>query len=119
MGNEEKSKHTYQYSRETPAWIQEEDAEQGRPGGYRPSSEKRQKEIDDLMITRGVVWLIGGYQRYVRGYLGRCCRYEPSCSEYARQAVQKYGLARGSWRALKRIFSCHPFSGKHGYDPLI
>lgn len=45
------------------------------------------------------------------------CRFYPTCSEYTRQAIIKYGAFKGSWIGLKRILRCHPFS-KGGYDPL-
>jgi len=45
------------------------------------------------------------------------CRYHPSCSTYARQAIEKHGPFRGGWMALKRIASCNPWGG-HGYDPV-
>ena len=48
--------------------------------------------------------------------LGGHCRYYPSCSQYAIDAVNKYGAARGAWKAAKRVAKCHPFGGK-GYDP--
>ena len=48
--------------------------------------------------------------------LGGHCRSHPSCSQYAIDAVTKYGPARGAWRAAKRICRCHPWGGK-GYDP--
>ena len=48
--------------------------------------------------------------------MGGQCRYQPTCSQYAIDAVNKYGALRGSWRGLKRILRCHPWSGG-GYDP--
>ena len=46
-----------------------------------------------------------------------CCRYIPTCSEYAAMAIEKYGAAKGGWLAAKRILRCHPF-GSSGYDPV-
>lgn len=48
----------------------------------------------------------------------KVCRFYPTCSMYAIQALTKYGFLRGSWKAIKRILKCHPFH-KGGYDPLI
>lgn len=49
---------------------------------------------------------------------GPCCRFAPSCSVYGREAVRRYGLARGGWIALKRILRCHPFH-PGGWDPVV
>ena len=46
------------------------------------------------------------------------CRFVPSCSQYSYEAVERFGLARGSWLTLKRLLRCHPFSGKFGFDPV-
>jgi len=68
-------------------------------------------------MRRALVQLIVGYQRVISPLLGPVCRYEPSCSEYTRQAVEKYGAARGSWMGTKRLARCHPFH-QGGYDPV-
>ncbi len=62
--------------------------------------------------------LIRVYQYTLSPLLGPSkCRYTPSCSEYAREALQKHGLAKGGWISLKRIARCAPWGG-HGYDPV-
>ena len=50
------------------------------------------------------------------GIFGVECRYQPTCSRYFAEAVQKYGAVRGGWRGIKRLCRCHPFGGS-GYDP--
>jgi putative membrane protein insertion efficiency factor len=61
--------------------------------------------------------LITAYQKLLSPILPRSCRFYPSCSEYAKQAIQKYGIVRGGWLALKRIARCHPGSSG-GLDPV-
>ncbi len=65
--------------------------------------------------------LIGGvlrlYKVAVSPFLPSACRYYPSCSEYMRQAVEKYGVARGVWMGVKRLSRCHPFRAG-GLDPV-
>lgn len=57
------------------------------------------------------------YQRFISPLTPPSCRYTPTCSQYAVEALQKYGLVKGLWLAVKRILRCHPWGG-HGYDPV-
>ena len=61
--------------------------------------------------------LIRAYQYLFRPLLGSNCRFYPSCSDYAREAVEKHGAVRGSWLAIRRIARCHPYH-PGGYDPV-
>ncbi len=61
--------------------------------------------------------LITAYQKLLSPMLPRSCRFYPSCSEYAKQAIQKYGIVKGGWLALKRIARCHP-GNPGGLDPV-
>ena len=61
--------------------------------------------------------LIRAYQLALRPILPPSCRFTPSCSDYAMQAIEKYGVAKGSWLAAKRISRCHPMN-PGGYDPV-
>ena len=66
------------------------------------------------------LFLINFYKKYISQifeYSGIRCKYYPTCSEYTKQAIQKYGTIKGSFLGLKRILKCNPFS-KGGYDPL-
>jgi putative membrane protein insertion efficiency factor len=61
--------------------------------------------------------LITAYQRLISPLTGAHCRYYPTCSEYAREALERFGPARGGWLALRRILRCHPFH-PGGFDPV-
>ena len=60
------------------------------------------------------------YRRSISPYRPPCCRFTPTCSQYAMEAIEKYGALRGGWMALLRICCCHPFyHGRRGfYDPV-
>lgn len=62
-------------------------------------------------------WGIRAYQLAVAPVLGPACRFEPSCSRYAAEAVERHGALRGSWLAVRRLGRCHPFGGC-GLDPV-
>lgn len=62
--------------------------------------------------------LIRFYQRNISPSLPARCRYYPTCSAYAFQAIAKYGAVKGSYLALKRFLRCHPFSKRDWYDPV-
>ena len=61
--------------------------------------------------------LLRGYQLTLSPLLGPCCRFQPSCSEFALEALARHGALRGTWLAMHRIGRCHPFGGV-GYDPV-
>lgn len=61
--------------------------------------------------------LIRGYQQYVSPRRPPCCKYQPTCSQYAVEAIEKYGFLRGGLMTLWRILRCNPFSSG-GYDPV-
>ena len=69
------------------------------------------------MIVRGMVALIRGYQRYISPNLGHHCRFVPTCSEYAVQALTIHGPIKGSLLAVWRILRCNPLC-KFGFDPV-
>ena len=57
------------------------------------------------------------YQLTFSSLVGNCCRFQPTCSEYARQSIQKYGIIKGGWLTTKRLCRCHPWA-KGGHDPV-
>jgi putative membrane protein insertion efficiency factor len=65
---------------------------------------------------RIVMWTIGRYQAVSR-FTPPMCRYTPTCSEYTRIAVERYGVSRGIWMGIRRISRCHPFH-EGGHDPV-
>ena len=74
------------------------------PKGFHP--------LSWLMLT-----LIAFYRNAISPLTPPACRYTPTCSQYAQEAIQKYGAFKGGWLALKRILRCHPLGGS-GYDPV-
>ena len=68
-------------------------------------------------LGRLCILLIQGYRCCISPLFPPCCRYTPTCSEYAVEAVVRYGAVRGMWLAFCRILRCHPFV-RGGYDPV-
>lgn len=69
------------------------------------------------MIAKLLILIARGWQLGPSVILPPSCRYSPSCSAYAIEAVSRYGAAKGGWMSAKRIMRCHPWGG-HGYDPV-
>ncbi|MBV6484609.1 MAG: putative membrane protein insertion efficiency factor [Flavobacteriales bacterium] len=69
------------------------------------------------LLSKFFVLLIRFYQLSISPMLGQNCRYDPTCSQYAIDALKKYGVIKGGWLGIKRISSCHPWGG-HGHDPV-
>ena len=70
-----------------------------------------------MAMEKILQFLIRAYQLLLSPFLGNRCRFTPSCSQYASEAIRKHGAARGSWLAVKRIGRCHPFC-EGGHDPV-
>ena len=68
-------------------------------------------------MTRVLLALLGGYRRWISPLLGQRCRFAPSCSAYALEALTVHGAGRGSWLTLRRLSRCHPFH-PGGHDPV-
>jgi hypothetical protein len=69
------------------------------------------------MIARALILVAEAWRAGPSALVGPACRFEPSCSAYAIEALSRYGAARGSWLAARRLCRCRPFGG-HGYDPV-
>ena len=69
------------------------------------------------LLMAFIVFFIRAYRLLISPWLGNRCRFHPSCSEYALEALQRHGLWKGTWLALRRIGSCHPWHAG-GFDPV-
>lgn len=69
------------------------------------------------MLAKFLVMLVRGYQVAISPLLPAACRYTPTCSQYAIEALRRYGALRGGWLALRRLGRCHPFRAG-GHDPV-
>ena len=68
-------------------------------------------------MKQAAISVLRGYQQFVSPLLPPSCRFVPSCSEYAAEAVEKHGVALGLWRTALRLMRCHPFC-RGGFDPV-
>ena len=68
-------------------------------------------------MARFLLSVIRLYRRYISPLTPPSCRFTPTCSAYAEEAVRRHGARRGGWLALRRLFRCHPFGGS-GFDPV-
>ncbi len=65
-----------------------------------------------------LILIVKFYRRFISPYKAPCCRFYPTCSQYALEALEKYGAIKGGYLAVRRLLRCHPFSKKSGYDPV-
>ena len=68
--------------------------------------------------VRAALFALSFYKAYLSVIFAGACRYEPTCSRYAYEAIERFGVLRGGWLGLKRLLRCHPLSGRFGYDPV-
>lgn len=69
------------------------------------------------LFAKPLIWLVRGYQLVISPFVPPSCRFHPTCSHYAVEALQRHGAAKGLWLAVKRIARCHPWH-PGGHDPV-
>lgn len=70
-----------------------------------------------MLMRKAIVAAIGAYRAFLSPMLGSNCRFHPTCSAYAAQAIEDLGILRGGWMAIRRVARCHPYN-PGGYDPV-
>jgi uncharacterized protein len=70
------------------------------------------------VCVRVALVLLGCYKAYLSPVFAGTCKFEPTCSRYAYEAIERYGVLRGGWLGLRRLARCQPLSGKFGFDPV-
>jgi putative membrane protein insertion efficiency factor len=75
-------------------------------------------EAERPVAVRAALFALRFYKAYLSILVGGSCRFEPTCSRFTYEAIERFGVARGVWLGLKRLLRCHPFSRRFGYDPV-
>jgi len=70
------------------------------------------------ILVRSALFALRFYKAYLSVLFAGSCRFEPTCSRYAYEAIERFGVARGIWLGMKRLLRCQPLSRKFGYDPV-
>ncbi|MGC1414795.1 MAG: membrane protein insertion efficiency factor YidD [Candidatus Acidiferrum sp.] len=86
-------------------------------GTSNPKEEDRLKSVPPPAVKAALAAL-RIYKVYLSAHMPGGCRFDPTCSMYAYQAIERFGVMRGTWLGLKRLLRCHPLSRKFGYDPV-
>ncbi|MGB7728893.1 MAG: membrane protein insertion efficiency factor YidD [Candidatus Acidiferrum sp.] len=76
------------------------------------------KSAEHSTGVRAALFTLNLYKTYLSPLLAGNCRYQPTCSRYAYEAIERFGVARGVWLGTKRLLRCHPLARKFGYDPV-
>jgi putative membrane protein insertion efficiency factor len=90
-------------------------AEMGRPPRRAPL---RETHVRKTAGVRAALFALNCYKAYLSVFFAGSCRYEPTCSRYMYEAIERFGVARGVWLGLKRLLRCHPLSRRFGHDPV-
>ena len=83
-----------------------------------PNDENRLKSVLPSLPVRVALLTLRFYKTYLSLLFAGNCRFDPTCSQYAYQAIERFGVLRGVWLGLKRLMRCHPLSRRFGYDPV-
>ena len=99
------------------------ETEQRQPGCRTPQAEAEKAPASESgryksVGVRAALFALNCYKAYLSVLFAGSCRFEPSCSRYAYEAIERFGVARGIWLGTKRLLRCHPFSRRFGYDPV-
>jgi uncharacterized protein len=86
--------------------------------GFAAPDAERVSGLAQSLGTRVALGALRFYKAYLSLLVGGSCRFVPTCSTYAYEAVERFGVARGVWLTLKRLLRCHPLSREFGYDPV-
>ncbi|HYL65055.1 MAG TPA: membrane protein insertion efficiency factor YidD [Candidatus Methylomirabilis sp.] len=70
------------------------------------------------LAVKAALTALRSYKLYVSPWFAGSCRFEPTCSAYAYEAIERFGVRRGMWMGLKRLLRCHPLSRRFGHDPV-
>lgn len=76
------------------------------------------RAVPDSFAVAAALFAIRCYKSSLSVLFAGACRFEPTCSQYAYESIERFGVLRGIWIGIKRLARCHPFSGKFGYDPV-
>jgi len=76
------------------------------------------KQAPQSAGVRAALFALDFYKAYLSALFAGSCRYQPTCSRYAYEAIERFGVWRGVWLGTKRLLRCHPLSRKFGYDPV-
>ena len=96
---------------ETPASLRSSGQAEG--GGYTVGT-----RANYSWGVRAALFALNCYKSYLSPWFAGSCRFEPTCSRYAYEAIERFGVARGMWLGTKRLARCHPLSRKFGHDPV-
>ena len=84
----------------------------------RPEKREQGSRTPNSAGVRAALFALSCYKSYLSVLFAGSCRFEPTCSQYAYEAIERFGVARGVWLGMKRLLRCHPLSRRFGYDPV-